>query len=159
MITVNLSLSVDCINFTGANWDGPGPYFPTGLALGPNASSLFPRISAWRAADLRQAVLTSWTNGWFTSHFDLQDALRDNGTTLVFGPRGGVQGGRGWHFDASVPGPIRICSGNVRENDCGPVKIEGIFAELDAPNEYVASQMLSEPNSVSFAFKFNDVYC
>jgi hypothetical protein len=122
----------------GANWDGPGPFFPTGLVLGADAAHLFPRIGSWRAADLRQAMLTTWTNGWFTSHFDIDEQMLDNGTTLVFGPRGGVQGGRGWHFDASLPGPIRICTGDVRANDCGPLKIEGILAELDAPNEYWA---------------------
>lgn len=116
----------------GYNWDGPGPYFPTGLRLG-NASALFPNSSRWH--DVSQAVLTSWTNGWFTSHFDI--AAFDNGT-LVFGPRGGTQGGRGWHF----PGPTRpgetpqICTGDVRKTDCGPLKVEGLLAELDQADEF-----------------------
>ena len=49
----------------GYNWDGPGPFFPTGLQLG-NASKLFPNSSKWAAADMPQAVFSSWTNGWFS---------------------------------------------------------------------------------------------
>ena len=113
----------------GYNWDGPGPFFPTGLQLG-NASILFPNSSKWAAADMPQAVFSSWTNGWFTSHFDLE-SFQDG--TLRFGPRGGTQGGRGWHFPDDGH---KICTGGVRSSDCGPVKIEGLLAELDAPDEY-----------------------
>lgn len=39
----------------------------------------------------------------------------------------------------------------MRENDCGPVKIEGLLAELDAPNEYwvdpVENFLYFKPNS------------
>jgi hypothetical protein len=80
----------------GYNWDGPGPFFPTALQLG-NATDLFPHSAEW--GDLSQAVFTSWTNGWFTSHFDLVDNPSDAfDGTLTFGPHGGTQGGRGWHF-------------------------------------------------------------
>ena len=120
-------------NFTGGgfNWDGPGPFFPTGIELG-SAAKQFPQSPKW-GNDTSQAVFTSWTNGWYTSHFDVASW---DGTKLVFGPLGGTQGGRGWHFDASLSGPPKICTGNVRASDCGPVKIEGLLAELDAPSEY-----------------------
>jgi hypothetical protein len=143
----------------GYNWDGPGPYFPTALQLG-NATSLFPNSGKWAGStdrsaagsksadslysDMSQAVLTAWTNGWFTSHFDIASFDHAANSTLHFGHRGGVQGGRGWHFDASLPkaGAIhRICTGNVRATDCGPVKIEGLLAELDAKNEYFISAL------------------
>lgn len=119
----------------GYNWDGPGPFFPTGLRLG-NATNLFPNSSEWADADMSQAVFTSWTNGWFTSHFDIESFR--NGT-LTFGRRGGIQGGRGWHFPAGSNAKAdvyKICTGNVRGTDCGPVRIEGLMAELDAPDEY-----------------------
>jgi hypothetical protein len=59
----------------------------------------------------------------------------------------GNQGGRGWHFDSDTPGnkgkggggdatPYEICTGSVRGSDCGPIKIEGLLTELDAPSEY-----------------------
>ena len=43
----------------GYNWDGPGPFFPTGLELG-NASTLFPNSARWKETDLYQALFTSW---------------------------------------------------------------------------------------------------
>lgn len=101
---------------------GPGPFFPIGLELG-NATNLFPNSSDWAEADMSQAVFTSWTNGWFTSHFDVESFANE---TLVFGKRGGTQGGRGWHFPGtnggSGPDDYKICTGSVRSTDCGPVR-------------------------------------
>ena len=34
------------------------------------------------------------------------------------------------------PSSFRICTGDVRATDCGPVKIEGVLAELDAADEF-----------------------
>ncbi len=131
----------------GYDWDGPGPFFPTGLQLG-NASALFPNSAQWDPEDLSQALFTSWTNGWFTSHFDLVRSSAHRSSfdgQLTFGPNGGTQGGRGWHFPGgsadnliSEPngGSVQICTGSIRSADCGPVKIEGLFAELDSPSEF-----------------------
>ena len=57
----------------GYNWDGPGPFFPTGLELG-NASTLFPNSARWKGADLSQALFTSWCgiNTFFRRHFMLK---------------------------------------------------------------------------------------
>ena len=140
----------------GYNWDGPGPFFPTGLQLGNASGTLFPNSPQWR--DLSQALFTSWTNGWFTSHFDIATGGANaadgssspssfDGDLLTFGPHGGTQGGRGWHFpggsrgdkggdEVDERGGFQICTGDVRASDCGPVKIEGVFAELDAADEF-----------------------
>ena len=80
----------------------------------------------------------------YTSHFDISSFAN---STLVFGPRGGVQGGRGWHFDLSQlkktgtknggAGQPMICTGNVRGGDCGPVKIEGAHRRTSQPACYL----------------------
>ena len=39
---------------------------------------------------------------------------------------------------------MKICTGGVRGTDCGPVKIEGLFAELDAPDEFYFDKATSK---------------
>ena len=71
----------------------------------------------------------------FTSHIPLA-RLSDNNTKIIFDTdKWSPQGGRSWHFDLTL-GPQHICVGNVRRSDCGPVKVEGLMAELDAPDEF-----------------------
>eukprot|EP01047_Picozoa_sp_COSAG01_P033448 COSAG01_NODE_2463_length_7647_cov_6.492183_4_plen_322_part_00 len=51
---------------------------------------------------------------------------------------GGGGGGGGGGSDG-----YKICTGSVRASDCGPVKIEGVFEELDAPDEYYVDKASS----------------
>lgn len=126
----------------GYDWEGPGPFWPFSLKFGKNLTTLFPNAGEWgdRGDDMSQAIFTTWTNGWFTTHFDVTSWNQTGSKQLVFGSKGGNQGGRGWHFDLEQenndPATIELCTGNVRGSDCGPVKIEGLLAELDAPNEF-----------------------
>ena len=153
----------------GFDWEGPGPFYPVSVALGNNATSIFPNSPRWNnnkgfgnragadadaaaskskhqhgsepanggqigagagagddagagGGDTSQAVFTAWTNGWFTSHFDVK-SWDSASKRIVFGNQGGNQGGRGWHFDLSQenrnPADIELCTGDVRASDCG----------------------------------------
>eukprot|EP01062_Namystynia_karyoxenos_P040534 TRINITY_DN29548_c0_g1_i1.p1 TRINITY_DN29548_c0_g1~~TRINITY_DN29548_c0_g1_i1.p1 ORF type:complete len:911 (+),score=184.09 TRINITY_DN29548_c0_g1_i1:73-2733(+) len=105
-----------------------GPHFPGTLQP---AAGVFPHLSRWGNAS--GAVLFSWTNQWLISMWELQGYNASDGG-LQLG-RGGFQGGRGWHLgpDPDAPG-AGLCEGDP--SDCGPVRIENLLAELDAPEEW-----------------------
>jgi len=137
-----------CTNASGGGygWDDLGPFFPVALSL-HNASAMFPNLRNWGAGGegVTAATITSWTNGWYTSTIPLASLERKAANTmLLFDVESwSPQGGRSWHFDISK-GPAHLCTGNVRNTDCGPLKVEGLLAELDAPNEFYFSRKTSE---------------
>ena len=91
---------------------------PVGYICNPNVTG----DAGAGGGDTSQAVFTAWTNGWFTSHFDVK-SWDSASKRIVFGNQGGNQGGRGWHFDLSQenrnPADIELCTGDVRASDCG----------------------------------------
>ena len=144
-----------CANASGGGyaWDDAGPFFPSALHLN-NASALFPNIERW-GRNLSLATITSWTNGWYTSTIPLAAAQSTTPGELSFDTAAwSPQGGRGWHFDLS-DGPGRLCTGDVRTTDCGPLKIEGILAELDAPDEFCFDPIAAASGGATLYLYYN----
>eukprot|EP01079_Euglenida_sp_SAG-EU17-18_P006628 gene6628-1183_t len=80
-----------CSNATeggGYRWDIAGPFFPGALQLN-NATVKFPNSDHWLTSAASQAILTTWTNGWYTSHIPIHsiETLEEGGKRLVFDQR------------------------------------------------------------------------
>eukprot|EP00656_Telonema_subtile_P008208 TRINITY_DN13842_c0_g1_i3.p1 TRINITY_DN13842_c0_g1~~TRINITY_DN13842_c0_g1_i3.p1 ORF type:complete len:426 (-),score=74.82 TRINITY_DN13842_c0_g1_i3:52-1329(-) len=106
----------------GSGWElmVPGaPLFPVGLSVGDDVFVGVPNPCDWESPS--GAVIETWTNGWATTFWEVDDIVRSGpNCTFVFG-NGGQQTGRGFHVDPVNPG------GHGPINTEGGWKVENAF--------------------------------
>eukprot|EP00729_Bicosta_minor_P012267 gene12267-26219_t len=122
----------------GSGWElmVPGaPLFPVGLTVEAGkwgAHNEMPaEPSTWKKKNT--AVVETWTNGWSTTFWQVDDIIHDQGgnsSTLVFG-NGGQQSGRGFHIDPPTTPPKDLPISTE-----GGWKIENALELLDVAEEW-----------------------
>ena len=82
----------------------PGaPLFPVSLTVGPEVFKGVKDPCLWQ--NKSGAIIETWTNGWATTFWEVNNIVRDNHSNCVFEfGRGGQQTGRGFHIDPPNPG-------------------------------------------------------
>lgn len=97
----------------------PGaPLFPISLTIAPNVLADVKDPCLWQ--NKTGAVIETWTNGWATTFWEVENIVRSGpNCTFVFG-NGGQQSGRGFHIDPPNPGGH------------GPINTEGTLQLLSS---------------------------
>eukprot|EP01051_Picozoa_sp_SAG22_P012283 SAG22_NODE_1261_length_4977_cov_9.689832_2_plen_169_part_00 len=125
--------------------DGYPKAFPAALSLINTSGakqSTFPNALAW-PADLSDAVLETWVNGWFTTFWRIKDWDKDPTSARLELGRGGFHGGQphmldGLQPDGSAGGPDEFLpeanfTNPLDAPSMGGVMIQNLLAELGEP--------------------------